>query len=119
MSLESRKGENKQSPGLTHPSGGLEVRLELLEDGPPDQVEAAEEVAGQQGLVELGEVLREEVGEGTDGLLGGEILWRPGQVEHVLPYTRLQLGRRTTGVRTTYLIHDFPLTSFATLERIW
>ena len=65
--------------------------LELLEDGVPDDVEAAKEVARQERLVELGEVLRQEVGQGAHGLLCGEVLWRPGQVEHVLLYTRLQL----------------------------
>ena len=67
------------------------MRLELLEDGVPHQVEAAEEVARQERLVELGQVLREEVGQGADGLLRGEVLRAPGQVEDVLLDTRLQL----------------------------
>ena len=42
---------------VTHPSRSVEVRLELLEDGVPDEVEAAKEVARQERLVELCEVL--------------------------------------------------------------
>ena len=49
--------------------------LELLKDGLPDQVEAAEEVAGEEGAVEQSDVLREELGERTDGLLSRQILW--------------------------------------------
>ena len=67
------------------------MRLELLEDQVPHQVEAPEEVARQERLVELGQVLREEVGQGADGLLRGKVLGTPGQVEDVLLDTRLQL----------------------------
>ena len=78
-------------PSKTHPSRSVEVRLELLKDGVPDEVEASEEVAGQERLVELVQVVRQEVGQGADGLLRGEVLWGPGQVEDVLLDTRLQL----------------------------
>ena len=65
--------------------------FELRQDGVPDEVETAEEVASEERVVEEGEVLRQEDGEGTDGLLRGEVLWAPGQMEHMLLYTRLQL----------------------------
>ena len=78
-------------PPWTHPSRSVEVRLELLEDVVPDQVEAAEEVARQERLVELGQVLGEEVGQGADCLLRGEVLGAPGQVEDVLLYPGLKL----------------------------
>ena len=65
--------------------------LELLEDGVPYQVEAPKEVPCQERLVELGEVLREEVGQRAHSFLRGEVLRRPGQVEDVLLYPGLKL----------------------------
>ena len=49
--------------------------FQLREDGVPDEVEAAEEVAGEEGAVEQCDVLREELGERTDGLLSRQVLW--------------------------------------------
>ena len=69
----------------------VDVYFQLREDGVPDNVEAPEEVPSKERGVEVGEVLREEVREGTDGLLGREVLRRPGQVEDVLLYPGLKL----------------------------
>ena len=69
----------------------VDVYFQLREDGVPDDVEAPEEVPSEERGVEVGEVLREEVREGTDGLLGREVLRRPGQVKDVLLDPRLQL----------------------------
>ena len=63
----------------------------MLEDGVPYKVEAPKEVPCQERLVELGEVLREEVGQRAHSFLRGEVLRRPGQVKDVLLDPRLQL----------------------------
>ena len=68
---------------------------QLTENSIPQNMKAPQEVALQQGRVELGEDVREEVGQGADGLLRGKGVWGPGQVENILFNPTLQLGKKS------------------------